>query len=750
LRIVIDDREVKIVKQNLQTDARLGPGTQAPHPLLAIAEWLLLAALVAAFIVSAFLPAWRTMNTDFPNYYLAASLHRHGIPLDRAYDWRWFQRYKDHLEIDQSIVGFAPHPPMCALPMLPLALLPPLEAKRVWLILNLDFLALALWILHRVTRLPWRRILLLSFLCILPLRENFLFGQYYLLILLLICIAYYAFLRGHRFTCGVALAAAASLKIFPAFFLILFLRKRDWRSAAGLIVGGIALAATSVIIFGWDVHRIYLLEVLPRALHGDLVGPYTLQWNSFTALCHKFLLAEPGLNPSPLLNSPWAYALVQACLATGFLFSFLFSTGDDDTSQTVAWEWSTFLVLLILLSSMPTAYHHCVLIFTAIVAITSLLEAGRRRTGFAFLLLFAIACYPLPGFVWLRLQGRLVAVFLLYVLLLLKAPARADSRTRSVLAMLAAMFLVGLTVSNLRSLKNRAEDFSRRLQDRSEGYSTFAAVKSQQNLVLDKMVSDGFAAVILPGGSVQPMPRSGDVLSIAGSAQSPYVYFELTNRRSQIMRLAANQIGRPGAIPEYVAEGQDPAISPDGRWLAFIRDDRSDAGGKPTIWLSKDGAPPAPAQGSQSLPDVLEITVTSSGDIIAAAASPANPRLVLLHADSGQAQPLTEIAGPVRYPAISPDGKSLAFSRRESGSWRLFVRDLVHGTEQQFTNAACNAVSPSWEDSQTLLYASDCGRGFGLSALVYINVSPVTGRGTSEARTRLRPRSSLLNSSLLD
>ena len=82
-RIVIDYREA-----NLQTEVRLDPSTQARHPLLTFAEWLLLAGLVVVFALSAFLPAWRTMNTDFPNYYLAASLHRHGIPLDRAYDWR--------------------------------------------------------------------------------------------------------------------------------------------------------------------------------------------------------------------------------------------------------------------------------------------------------------------------------------------------------------------------------------------------------------------------------------------------------------------------------------------------------------------------------------------------------------------------------------------------------------------------------------------------------------------------------------
>ena len=141
----------------------------------AAAESLLLSALLAVFAIYGFLPAWRVMNTDFPNYYVAASIHRQGISLERAYEWRWFQRQKDYLQVDQSLVGFAPHPPLCALPMLPLAHLPSLEAKRVWLILNLGFLALMVWILHRVTDLGWRQLLLLTFLCMLPLRENFLY-----------------------------------------------------------------------------------------------------------------------------------------------------------------------------------------------------------------------------------------------------------------------------------------------------------------------------------------------------------------------------------------------------------------------------------------------------------------------------------------------------------------------------------------------------------------------------------------------
>jgi hypothetical protein len=116
-----------------------------------VAEWILLAALLAVFAGRGFLPAWRTLNTDFPNYYLAASLYHRSIPLDRVYEWIWFQRQKDYLSIEQPLVGFVPSPPICVLPVLPLSSLPPLAAKRAWLVLNLGFLLLAVGLLQRVT-----------------------------------------------------------------------------------------------------------------------------------------------------------------------------------------------------------------------------------------------------------------------------------------------------------------------------------------------------------------------------------------------------------------------------------------------------------------------------------------------------------------------------------------------------------------------------------------------------------------------
>jgi hypothetical protein len=315
---------------------------------------------------------------------------------------------------------------------------------------------------------------------------------------------------------------------------------------------------------------------------------------------------------------------------------------------------------------------------------------------------------------------RLLATFTLYVVLLFHAPAKPDPATRKTLAAMTGVVFVLLLLFNLNPLRDRSQDFLRRLPYTGRSYASFNPVATQRGVVSIDMVDGGYQAVALSSLQAVPMPASGDVLAIAGSQQSPFVYFELVTQRSQILRLAADEVGRPAAVPTYIADGQQPAISYDGRWLAFLRQDR----GQYTVWLSHDGASPQPAAGWEHLHDVLEMTITSGGDIIAAVGGAANPHLAVLSHSSGDAHPVSEIAGTVRYPAISPDSTVLAFSRREAGSWHLFIRQLATGSEQQLTRSACNATSPAWQDANALLYATDCGRGLGLNALARINLRP--------------------------
>src|SRR5580698_2959223 len=96
-------------------------------------EHLLLMLLVVCFIVNGFVPAWRHLNSDFPNYYLVARLYHQGYPLERVYEWIWLQRHADHSGIGQRIVSYIPLTLPSALVVSPLSSLPPLQAKRCWL-----------------------------------------------------------------------------------------------------------------------------------------------------------------------------------------------------------------------------------------------------------------------------------------------------------------------------------------------------------------------------------------------------------------------------------------------------------------------------------------------------------------------------------------------------------------------------------------------------------------------------------------
>ena len=138
------------------------PALQSVLNWLPTVEWCVLASLAVVFVGLALVPGWRSLKSEFPDYYLAAELYHQRIPLDRVYEWAWFQRQNDHLAVRDGLVSFAPNPPTSILPLLPLTTLTPLNAKRVWMVSNLILLALSLLALRHATQLGWRRLILIT------------------------------------------------------------------------------------------------------------------------------------------------------------------------------------------------------------------------------------------------------------------------------------------------------------------------------------------------------------------------------------------------------------------------------------------------------------------------------------------------------------------------------------------------------------------------------------------------------------
>jgi hypothetical protein len=553
-------------------------------------------------------------------------------------------------------------------------------------------------------------------LCVLPLSVDFLLARHYVLILFIICAAYYAACLDGPWISGAMWSAAAAMKLFPALAVVLFIRKRNWRALAGFLAGIATLLAVSVGIFGVEAHRVFLRDVLSQASRGDWLGPYALSQNSFITLWSHLFLVEPELNPSPWINSPALYSVALAITVTVLVFVFMFSIRSDKTPRAMALHWAALVPLLLLLSTTTAVDYSCLLIFTAVVGFDALLATGNNKKALLLLLLYVAACAPVPDKIthWFPLI-RLTATTGLYSLLLSSAKGgHWEFLPRRWLAA-ALMLVIALTFYNLRSVRNREEDFSSRLPTPRNGYRFADPVPVRDGVAFTVMQPANYGAALFANGAVHEIPMSGDVLSIAGSEKSSLLYSELTARKSLVVRVP---VDRAGSTPETLTEGQEPALSPNGKWLAFIREEQ----GRGTVWLLATDSEDASQKVLPSAYQPLEVTVTDDGDVIAAAGRASDPHLVLVRRGTGDVTAFPAFTHPARYPSISPDGKRLAFSRRDYGFWHLVVRTLATGDEQQLTHASCNASSPSWANAQTLLYATDCGRGIGLSAIARVVV----------------------------
>ncbi len=189
----------------------------------------------AFFLTTTFRMGWTRSTTDFPNYYTAAVLARRGLPLRHYYDWTWFQRQMNFAGFEPQLGGYIPQTPVTMLPLIPLSWLPPQDAKRVWLLLNLCFLVTSLWMLTTMTRFSMAEVAILMFLGYGALHINFLYGQYYIFLLFLLTWAIYCFARGSFFSGGALLGAVFALKLYGGPFILYFAWKRQWRAVGGKV-----------------------------------------------------------------------------------------------------------------------------------------------------------------------------------------------------------------------------------------------------------------------------------------------------------------------------------------------------------------------------------------------------------------------------------------------------------------------------------------------------------------------------------
>ena len=710
----------ELSSREIDTEFEAGTGWSAER-WLRVGEWLLFALLAVQFCVGTLPDAWKKLNTDFPNYYLTASLVHEGYDTSRVYEWTWIERQKQHRELDQRLVGMVPITGFSTLMVYPLTWLPALAAKHVWIVFNFGLLLATLSLLRALTQISWRRIALLAALST-PLRVNFMFGQYYVLLLFTLTLALYLYQRERRLLAGVMVGIAAGLKIFPVVYFLYFVRKRDWRALAGGIVGGAGAAGVSVLVFGWQLHRTYLLQVLPSTLRGEGLDPYNLKAASLSSLLHRLFIYEPLLNPHPAVNAAWLFAVLHPVLQMAVVApALLLAAPGDRDARRVRLEWAAIMLASLAISTSAASYLFTLLLLPACVV----LEAVGRRSYFALIgvMLMFVASGTLSGTEqgtegWSALLAvpRLYAAVLfcgvLYAMLIsLRRHEGAQFGWEGSAWAVGLALVVALGVAgNLRHQRGLYDDYRWRVQKAEDVYLSANPAADGDSTLYVAMRGAGYQSAVQTGEATQFSAASeDDVLGVTAAAG--HRWEERTGRTSVVMP--------EGAQVEAIPKAESPVASPNGRWLAYLREDH----GRGRVWVRTLGQ--AQSEDRPVTPpelNAMEMSFLPGGELVFSAASDGRPGLFATQ-KAGGVQPLG--AGEARYPAVSPDGRWLAYSQLDGGNWNLWLRDLTSGGEQRLTHAECNSMQPAWAvDSKTLVYASDCGRAMWFAEICKRRVVP--------------------------
>jgi hypothetical protein len=648
-----------------------------------IAVWAAVVLAGSFFLMTSFRQGWLEVQSDFPNYYTAAVLTRHHMPLQRFYDWRWFQRQMNYTGTERQLGGYIPQTPLTMVPLLPLSGFAPQTAKQVWLAFNLILLGGSVALLARMTQSPAGVILLITLAGYASLASNFLLGQYYIFLLFLLTVGAWSLIRGNAFTGGILMGVICMLKLYSAPFLLYFAWKRQWKALLGMVTACVGLGALSVALFGWDANVFYVTYVFRRASENSILDPYNPGTGTLTNLLRRTFILEPELNPHPLFQAPFAFFLLRPLLTLGILAAPLLAVPRDAiiTRNEVAWY-----TIAILLASPNTASYVFVVL---LLPIAILLETAGRRWALLLVVTYIIVCLPLkPAWSWLFPK-----VWLLFILYFVAG--RGYWRNLSIgPASVAILIILAISLSDAFSHQSDYNREPARVFEPVESHapSVYASspALSRTGIAFESIGSGGYILnrkLVFDGHAFHPsVPASG----------SP-IFFELVSgRHSRIVSFDPETKILERLTPA-AADARSPTISPDGDKLAYVSDGK--------LFIRGEGAllTPGPVEDAAWFPRGNHLAFSAGG---------------LIYDSEGMRRLISFVPGDHSEPAISPDGEWLAFTSTRKGVRHIWIENIASQAALELTGGSCNSYAPAWElDSKGLVFASDCSRGLGLPRL---------------------------------
>jgi len=249
---------------------------------------------------------------DYATSYFAAHMIKNGLlPESYLFDIYQFNKYVWSQGYPKDLVDFYLNSPFTATAYYPFALVSnAVLSKTIFLSISSILFLIALFILafNYLNKSRW--ILgLIPVIFFVPIRNNILFGQSYLLIFSLCVFAFYFFKLNRSNWGSSILSLAVLIKIFPLLYALPLLIKRKWKALGIFAISCIVLFLISGIVGGFAFWKVYLFEVFPNAILNESSIGYASNAQSIEVFLKNLFIEDKYYNPTVITDSNLAYRL---------------------------------------------------------------------------------------------------------------------------------------------------------------------------------------------------------------------------------------------------------------------------------------------------------------------------------------------------------------------------------------------------------------------------------------------------------
>lgn len=390
------------------------------------AKWIISLFLFLYIFYSGIYKTWGVILNDFSNYYVSSQILIHNEDYSILYQDSKFNDEVKKYGITQES-KFSQYPPITAIIMIPLTVFDAIQAKNIWMIINVIVLFFCVLLVKNLFLISLTDIIFIFSLTGYSLINNFAFGQFYIVLLFLILLSLYLAEKGYLLLSGLLLGFATIVKILPVILIFWFIINRKWKSVFYSTVSAAVFFIIEWIIFGKEISSQYWFSILPGHLNSDLIlqSPYAFSFQSWNSLLLNLFVYNEQFNQFPGYNSISLYFILKYLIYGLVSLSVVINIRTLLKSKKSGNDLLLILFIgsLLLLPASAT-YHFILLVIPFSILLKSDSFSLREKTA-VFLLFFFIGFIPLNRITPLHLTGfstilhfpRLICLTFIFIIL---------------------------------------------------------------------------------------------------------------------------------------------------------------------------------------------------------------------------------------------------------------------------------------------------------------------------------------------